>query len=253
VEKVSIIGSGNMANWLVNRFLKASIPIHEIYSRNIESGAFLAQKANAKWISELKNLDLNVDFILLAVPDDALLLVANQLPLGDFILVGHSGTMEIPFHHHHKKQACIWPVFSITKEIDTSIETIPLSINVLHNMEKEKVEKFSKYLSNTTYWLDNNQKKYAHLAATIGNNFTNHLLHITYKIASENNIPFELLLPLFQNTMNRLSDTDPAVNQTGPAIRDDISTIQTHLKLLNKEEKELYALFTKMIKQQGIQ
>jgi len=62
-------------------------------------------------------------------------------------------------------------------------------------------------------------------------------------------LEFDLLKPLIFETANRLKSVHPNDVQTGPAIRNDATTIEQHEKLLENypELKELYVYFTKQI------
>ena len=81
------------------------------------------------------------------------------------------------------------------------------------------------------------------------NNFANHLFTIGQDILSNNQIPFEILLPLIQNTVEKLTYTYPEKLQTGPAIRNDQQTISTHQALLvdHEEYRKIYEILTESI------
>ena len=64
------------------------------------------------------------------------------------------------------------------------------------------------------------------------NNFINHLLSINETICVENKLPEKVLQPLIKQTFDRLKQDSPLNNQTGPAIRHDIATIDKHRALL---------------------
>ena len=58
--------------------------------------------------------------------------------------------------------------------------------------------------------------------------------------------------PLIQETANKILLLEPAKAQTGPAKRDDMVTINDHLKLLkNDDYKKLYKTFTELIKDEN--
>ena len=73
-------------------------------------------------------------------------------------------------------------------------------------------------------------------------NFTNHLFALSKELLDEQNLDFDLLKPLIEETINKINLNDPISVQTGPAIRADQATIQTHLEMLdNKPElREIY-------------
>ena len=93
------------------------------------------------------------------------------------------------------------------------------------------------------------QRKWLHLSAVISNNFINHLMAICEQVCAENNLPFSTLLPIIEQTFERIKNDSPKNLQTGPAIRKDTMTIQEHLSLLenHKEWQKIYEAMTKSI------
>jgi hypothetical protein len=67
-------------------------------------------------------------------------------------------------------------------------------------------------------------------------------------------IPFELILPLIEHTTQKLHQTPPHQNQTGPAIRHDEKTMQKHLMLLQKDKQmsTIYKLLSNSIQKKSI-
>jgi predicted short-subunit dehydrogenase-like oxidoreductase (DUF2520 family) len=65
-----------------------------------------------------------------------------------------------------------------------------------------------------------------HVAAVVVSNFTNHLYTLAEAYCKNEGLDFAELLPLIQETANRLISTSPAMAQTGPAIRHDSENIQ---------------------------
>ena len=75
---------------------------------------------------------------------------------------------------------------------------------------------------------------------------------IAHKITKKNNIDFDILKPLIQETANKILLLDPTKAQTGPARRNDRDTINEHLKLLkNDDYKNLYKTFTQLIRDEN--
>jgi hypothetical protein len=68
------------------------------------------------------------------------------------------------------------------------------------------------------------------------------------EICKENEVPFDILKPLIAETANKINFLSPKNAQTGPAMRNDQSTIDKHLTLLrDKIHKEIYRIITKSI------
>ena len=91
-----------------------------------------------------------------------------------------------------------------------------------------------------------------HIAAVFVNNFVNHLYTIGNELCSEHQLPFTVLLPLIEETANKISSLTPREAQTGPAKRGDTKILNEHLKQLNSpKQKEIYTLLSAAIQQHG--
>lgn len=71
-------------------------------------------------------------------------------------------------------------------------------------------------------------------------NFSNHLFALAEQFCKKENIDFKLLEPLIFETANRLSIYSPNEVQTGPAIRNDVFTLDKHIQLLRNHPRLKY-------------
>ena len=105
-------------------------------------------------------------------------------------------------------------------------------------------------ISENVYHIDSEQRKKLHLAAVFVNNFTNYLYGIGEELCLEEGLSFDLLKPLIMETADKVQTMSPHEAQTGPARRNDIKSMEEHLKLLSKKEHiTLYKLLSQAIKQ----
>jgi hypothetical protein len=79
-----------------------------------------------------------------------------------------------------------------------------------------------------------------HVAAVFVNNFTNHLYTIGNEICEENQVPFDILKPLILETANKIMTISPNEGQTGPAKRNDRTTIEAHQLFLSDKTNQLF-------------
>ena len=102
---------------------------------------------------------------------------------------------------------------------------------------------------------DDQKRLRIHLAAVIVNNFTNHLYALAEQFCLKEEIAFDLLRPLIEETAFGISRMAPNEAQTGPAIRHDNTTIEQHLKLLESHPglRNFYLAFTESIQRGGLQ
>ena len=81
------------------------------------------------------------------------------------------------------------------------------------------------------------------------NNFGNALNALAQETLQKEHIPFEILYPLIEMTARKIYQGDLWKLQTGPAVRRDQKTIDTHRRMIadNEDLLSLYDLMTKLI------
>jgi len=88
-----------------------------------------------------------------------------------------------------------------------------------------------------------------HLAAVFACNFPNYLYHDSQQLLAEKQLPFDLLRPLILETAEKVQEYPPADAQTGPAVRNDEKTMDSHLEQLREKPalQEIYRLLSQGI------
>ncbi len=245
----SIIGSGNIAHFIGTRCLEAGRTIDEVISTNQETGNELASTLKAKYLGNYKE-SIGSTF-LLAIPDDAILELAQTNFFKDKKIIHTSGSIGLTeLENLSENAACIWPIFSIQKDNLPVRKDIPFVLQSSNLPTRKKAVSFLKCLTNNVTEATDEQKSILHLSAVLVNNFTNHLFSQSEKILRENKLSFnDLMLPIIQNTIAKLSTGSPSEWQTGPAKRGDTSTMSKHLELMNDKPilKEIYQLLSSAI------
>lgn len=244
--KVSIIGSGNVAQHLIKAFLKSpEVELHQVFSRKAESISHLVSPEKiTQNLSDLKESDIYI----LAISDDAIAEVSAQLPFSNRLVVHTSGSVAMNALNDKNRKGVFYPLqtFSKNKEIDFSV--IPINLESQNSEDYALLEKLAHQLSDKVYPVNSEQRKSLHVAAVFVCNFVNHLYQIGNEICEEHNLPFEILLPLIQETAQKVKELSPTEAQTGPAKRNDTKTIESHLAFLNDEnQKNIYQILTKSI------
>lgn len=253
--KVAFIGAGNLAWHLVPALLKKSADVVGVWGRSKSPHAW-----PVPYHIDLSKLPADLDAIFLAVPDDSIRELALELerhfsalgyPEGgrQVYLIHGSGTTGIDaLGSYFRRSGAFWPIRSLTigqPIVDFSQSAIGY-FSPDPSLEK-LLQSWASDLGPQHYRLDDQQRANLHLASVIGQNFTNFLHHLSYRIAEENGLPFSALLPLITSTP--LDDQDPISRQTGPAARKDAATIEKHLKLLRDkpEVRDVYLVLSEMI------
>jgi predicted short-subunit dehydrogenase-like oxidoreductase (DUF2520 family) len=123
---------------------------------------------------------------------------------------------------------------------------IPIVIDASDQSTMRELETLAQSISDRVVEAGDEQRMKLHLAAVIVNNFVNHLYALAESYCINEGIDFDLLIPLIKETAERVQYITPLQSQTGPALRNDIETIQRHIQLLEKYPalKRIYETFT---------
>jgi len=228
----AIVGSGKLATALAKRFLAQQWPVQWILSRNQESGQMLASTCGASY-STLEQLPLEwkVDVVLLCVPDDQLGFLAGQLRPHCEVLVHHSGTVEMAVLEG-AQAAVLWPVMSFSHQLVLNWPEIPLLWEAGNDAAAQVVLDMAKALGGPVLAAGGADRRRMHLAAVFANNFTNACITIAQQLAEQAQCPAEILNPLIRQTLTQALEAPAYLQQTGPAQRGDISTMESHLRML---------------------
>lgn len=250
MNSIVLIGAGNVATHLGLSLQKAGFDIAAVYSQNTTHCNDLAQKLNAKAAAGLSQLPTNADLYILAVTDSAIKQVAAELPKVSGMVVHTSGVAPLSVLHQHNRAGVFYPLQSLNKQVATSFKDVPILIESTDPQDLTLLESIATKLTATPYQINSEQKKMVHLAAVFANNFTNHLYSIAHQLLQSQGISFDLLLPLITETARKVQTELPQSVQTGPAVRNDIGTIQAHLELLqhHPQYRQLYDLFSQSIR-----
>lgn len=245
-----IIGSGNVAQHLIKAFAKSGkIDVTQAFSRQKET---LSHLLDFSKITNNFNDLTEADLYIIAVSDDAIAGVSSKLPFENRLVVHTSGSVSIDALDKKNRNGIFYPLQTFSKKADVDFSQIPLCLESSNETDFEFLTSVAKSISEKVYKINSEQRKALHLAAVFVNNFANHLYQIGNEICIENNVPFDVLKPLIQETANKIMTLSPNKAQTGPAIRNDQQTIARHLDfLLDENQKNIYQILTQSIQNNG--
>lgn len=241
--KVILLGSGNVATHLFQAFSKANgVEVVQVFSRTISKD--FPETLQTSDYKEIKAADVYI----ICVSDSAISSVSSQLSFENRLVVHTSGSTDINVLDSKNRKGVFYPLQTFTKNKSVDFSQIPICIETEVPSDFEIIEKLAKSVSNSVYLINGNQRKALHVSAVFVCNFTNHLYTIGNTICEENNIPFEILQPLIEETAEKIKSLSPSESQTGPAVRNDQKTIEKHIDFLtNENQKEIYKILTKSI------
>jgi predicted short-subunit dehydrogenase-like oxidoreductase (DUF2520 family) len=248
--QVSVIGSGNVAHHLLKAFGASSeVEVVQVFARNKTSVE--TTKPNIEVIEDWSLLK-NVDVIIIAVSDDAVANVSEQIPLNHQLVVHTSGSVALNALNDKNRRGVFYPLQTFSKAKAIDFRSVPICIEAEKQEDYHTLVTLAKSISDYNYAVNSQQRQALHVAAVFVCNFTNHLYQIGSEICNENKLPFDILKPLIQETAQKIISLSPEAAQTGPAKRKDTQTINKHLAFLTDEnQKEIYKLLTKSIIDHG--
>lgn len=248
--KITLIGSGNVAQHLIKAFDKSeAIEIVQVFARKKETLASVVEFD--KIVDDFNDLK-EADLYIIAVTDNAISDVSKQLPFINQLVVHTSGTASIETLDDKNRKGVFYPLQTFSKNKDVDFSVIPICLEAENTFDFRVLETVAKSISNSVFAINSEQRKALHVAAVFVNNFTNHLYQVGQEICEENKVPFEILKPLIQETADKINTLSPTDAQTGPAKRNDSTTIEAHLEYLKDEnQKNIYKILTQSIQHNG--
>lgn len=244
-HKISIIGSGNVAYHLSLAFDDREVEVTHIHSRNEITGKALADKVNAEFIQNVKDLPKG-QLTIVCVPDDQIKHVVSAIPTGIPIAYS-SGSVELKDIKTENELGVFYPLQTFSKEQAVDIFNVPILIEAKNKIFSSTLFDLAWQISRKVEYADSEKRRQLHLAAVWINNFVNHCVYQANEICDEYGLDHSLLKPLLEETVKKALNNDPKEIQTGPARRGDSTTIEKHLSMQTGLQKELYALMTKSI------
>lgn len=249
-KQIVVIGAGNVATHFAHAFSANGDKIVQVYSRTIDAAQTLAEQFGVGYTNNLARLKTDADIYIFAISDDALFDVALDLKLKDKICFHTSGTvaMEVlaPITQNY---GVVYVPQTFVKHIAMDYCRLPFCIEAANTATLEKLQKMVANISTKVYTLDGEQRKYLHLASVFANNFGNCINAMAQQIMEQNNLPFEIIHPLIEETSKKIQYGNLWRLQTGPAKRGDSGTLDKHRRLLadNPKYLEAYNILTQII------
>lgn len=244
---ISIVGSGNVATNLCENLFKKGVSISSIYSRKLENALELANKVDSIGVSEMSDLDFDVDIIIVSVNDDSISEVIKSIP--NYSTVLHtSGSVGIEALTKYNCHGILYPLQTFSKNKIVDLKNVPFLIEGNNKKVEEEIFEFaSKFLTGKVIIANSELRSKIHLAAVFASNFTTKMLSISNDILKENDLELNLLKPLMTETIEKIFMVGPVSALTGPASRNDLEIIDKHKSMLESDEKEIYSIISNKI------
>jgi len=247
--RIIIVGSGKLSLNFIRSFSKNKQFEIEVHARNEKVCQNIAEEYGIPSFAGFENIPSKADFYLIAVSDNAIPDIAEKLTKVEGIVLHTSGSVDMHALSASEKFGVFYPLQSFTQVSQFDWIDIPILIEACCDETMNKLITFAGIISNKVVGVNSENRRLYHLAAIFSNNFVNHILALSHNILRNAGLHPDVLNPLITETFQRVANKNPALFQTGPAIRNDKETLEKHLALLseNPELVEVYKALTNSI------
>jgi predicted short-subunit dehydrogenase-like oxidoreductase (DUF2520 family) len=247
--RIVFIGAGNLAVNLALELKRRSFCIVQVFSRTMASATALATQVECSATNDTGEILSDADLYIFSVKDDALPSLLNRIPANEGLWVHTAGSVPMSiFDGCNANCGVAYPFQTFSKDRKVEFKTVPFFIEASTPENLEKIKSVFSKLSDVLIELPSEKRKYLHLTGVFACNFVNHLYVVAKKILEKENLPFDILLPLIDETAAKVHELPPEAAQTGPALRFDKNIIHRHLSMLdNPRLKEIYRLISENI------
>lgn len=236
--RVVLIGAGNVATVLGRKVKNAGHAIIQVVSRRLDNATLLADELGCPATNNFEAVDKTGDLFLVAMSDAALNELKEKVHVGDKIVVHTAGAVSKDvLKDVSSNYGVLYPLQSLRKENKDENVVVPLLIDAINEYSIEIINNFASSISPVVSYIQDEQRLKLHIGAVLASNFANHLYCLTNEFCTKENIDFNLLRPIIEETATRLRDHAPCDMQTGPAARKDVITLDKHLRLLMAHPK----------------
>lgn len=253
-ERIVLIGAGNVATHLGIALQQAGWEIVQVYSRTDASASELGNRLQVPFVTSMAEVCTDADVYIVAVKDDALKELIPELVKGRegglFVHTAGSVPMSV-WEDHDIRHGVFYPMQTFSKQKPVDFRKVPFFLEGDGVETLLMLRGLACSLSEKVYDATSEQRMALHMAAVFACNFTNHMYALSAYLLEKNGLPFDVMLPLVDETARKAHQLAPKDAQTGPAIRKDMNVMNKHLDMLagEPELKELYEKISKSIQE----
>ena len=249
--KIVLIGAGNLATHLGKALHAAGHDMVQVFSRTMQSAETLASLLDAEPLTDMAQVRDDADVYIFSVKDSALEQLISQLCGGEKKVFLHTaGSMPMSvFRGKALHYGVLYPMQTFSKQREVDFSIIPCFIEANDEFAQKQIEGLAGQISHRVYQLSSEDRKYLHLSAVFACNFANHCYAASQELLQQHGIPFDVMLPLIDETAAKVHGMTPKEAQTGPAVRYDENVIGKQIRLLENQPyfQKIYDCMSKSI------
>lgn len=252
-QLVVLLGAGRVATHLAPALMNAGYRIVQIYSRTADAARALAEPLGITYTDNLDVVSSEAHIYIACVADEALPVIAARVARCDddkvFLHTAGSISMDVWRDAGAKHYGILYPLQTFSKERAVDMRQVSLFVEASDAVTLQVTELLARSLSDKVYRADSAMRAQLHIAAVFACNFTNAMYGIAHQLLGKHQIPFDVLLPLIDETAAKVHTLTPREAQTGPAVRADRKVMQHHIAALEQtpELQRLYEQISRII------
>ena len=255
---ITLIGAGNLATQLGIAAREAGHAIIQVYSHTLCNATALAEQCGAQAIDSLSKLSDTADIYVVAVKDAVLADVVSEACRGreEKVFAHTAGSMPIDiFNGQARHYGVLYPMQTFSKQRKVDFSLIPVFTEYNDAMANSLITALANSLSDKVTALSSADRRHLHLAAVFACNFANHCFSLAADVMERHGMTFDMLLPLIDETVEKVHEMHPLRAQTGPAIRYDENVLSRQRSLLDGDDlaQTIYDTMSKSIHEKSKQ
>jgi len=265
--KIGFIGPGKVGVSLGRYFTHKGIELSGFYGRNEKTTIEAANITKSKFYNNIHDIIKESNILFITTPDDMISIIDRELSkfdLNNKSICHTSGSLKSNVLCNAKHSGAlvysIHPIFAFSNK-NTNLKELE---NIFFSVEGDDLENLSpidntnkgnilvidiiKILGNKFFIRSKETSSIYHLANVFVSNLTLSLLDIgtnyLKKLGLNEKEALNAIKPLVQGNIDSIVNNGFVNSLTGPVLRGDITTIEKHLSVLEKEDKELYKILS---------
>jgi len=258
MKKVGIFGAGKLGKALGKYFKLKNLEVVGIYGRNSKMGQQITELVGVQFFDQLEDLVLESDILFLTVVDQAIENLWHEMVKFDIagkIIIHCSGAKSSQVFGGVSALGAfgysLHPVMTLSAASDAYLALEGAHFTLEGAAEKLTVVKdLITTLGNQVHVIESDQKALYHCAAVFASNFMIAVAEMSIQLLTRcgmDEAGQTLLFPLMEASIKNMMNEGATQALTGPIERGDLVTVEKHLAVLGDDEKQLYALLSRIL------
>lgn len=249
MNSIVILGAGNVAFHLTRALIENTFNVRQIFNRTLSRAQEIGEANRISYTDKISEIE-RADLYIIACSDDGIEEFSHYIPYDDVLVVHTSGSSPMSVLKGDYRKGVLYPLQTFTKNRRLRYDEIPFFVEAENETDVENLRGLAYRISNEVYELDFAKRMEIQMCGVWASNFVNYMYKIAGDICEKNGLPFDVLMPLINETANKVEELSPYDAQTGPARRGNDVIINRHLGLLEDNSKlyQIYQVLTDAIK-----